>query len=564
MLLNFHVKNLALIDESDIYFDEGLNILSGETGAGKSIIIDSLNFALGGKLDRSLLRDNDDYSLVEAVFETDSKAVCEKMKELGISFEDGQIILSRKVLKNRVLSKINGENVSVSVLKEISGLLIDVHGQQEHQSLNDKRNHLKILDEFGKEKISKLKEITSDCYKRYSELKNELDKLSIDEESRKREIDFLEFEINEIESATLINGEDDNLEADYKKLSNGKKIINSVNKCHQLISEGNNSAANSIGEGMRLISKVAEYDVNLSNLLDSLSNVDSLLNDFSRELSDYISENEFSEEEFEEINQRLTVINNLKSKYGDSISDILASLEEKRKRLDTLVNFETYKESINKKLKNAEKDLVDASLKLSECRKKISTKLVKEITKALLDLNFLQVSFNMEFRKTLDYSANGFDDAEFIISTNPGENLKPLGKVASGGELSRIMLGIKTVLADTDNIDTLIFDEIDTGISGRTASMVAKKMAYIARRHQVICITHLAQIASMADSHFLIEKKINKNEGTTSSIIKLSNDAIITELSRLVGGTDITDAILSSAIEMKDNANIIKKEIEKG
>lgn len=560
MLLSLHVKNLALINESEVYFGDGLNILTGETGAGKSIIIDSINFALGSKINRELMRENSDYALVELIFLVKNKNLQSKINQLGIETEEDQIIFSRKLINGRSISKINGETVSATILKKISGILIDIHGQHEHQSLLNKKKHLEILDEYGREQIVSAKEKVSTLYDQYHEYYTELKNMKSDEESRKREVSFLQYQINEIDIANLELGEDEELEKKFKRLSNGKKILEAVSVSYEKTGYDNMGAGELIGNAAKELLSIADYDEKIKNLSDILLETDSLLNDFNRELSDYISENEFSEEDFYNIDNRLNLINNLKNKYGNSIEKILSKRDENEKQLDKLINYELYVTQLEEKIENIKSQLEKESEKLSKIRKKYSKELTKKVKDVLKELNFLQVDFDMIFEKMDNYTANGFDDAEFVISTNPGQKPRPLSKVASGGELSRIMLAIKTVLADSDDIDTLIFDEIDAGISGRTAQMVSEKMALIGKKHQVICITHLPQIAAMADSHYLIEKSI-LNDGTVSCINRLNEDESTQELCRILGGVKITKAVISTAREMKEMAKNIKKSL---
>ena len=558
MLLNLHVKNLALIDEIEVDFTEGLNILTGETGAGKSIIIGSIGVALGGKAPSGLVREGAEYGLAELVFTVDNKAQEEKLKELGVVPEDGQLIFSRKLTGGRSICKLNGETVTAGTLREAGSLLLDVHGQHEHQSLLHRKKHLEILDEFGKKEIKAKKSKTAEEFKQYKKLKEELLSLSLDEEQRLREISFAEFEIAEIDNAALKPGEDEVLESDYRLLMNGRKIMDSATEAYGLTGyESQAAAGETVGRALRSLIDAAKLDERLAGLTEQLQDIDALLNDFNRELSDYVSEADFSEEAFQKTEERLDIVNRLKAKYGSSIDEVLRYREEKERRLNELQDYENHKKRLEEDLKESEKRLKKLSDELSECRKKHSKALCREIRTGLEDLNFLNVKFEMDFTRLQDFTAGGTDEAEFLISTNPGEPLRPLSKVASGGELSRIMLAIKTVLADGDEIGTLIFDEIDVGISGRTAQKVSEKMALIGRNRQVICITHLAQIAAMADRHFVIEKNVVKN-GTNTFIRTLNRKEMVMELARILGGAQITETVEKSAAEMKELAERAK------
>ena len=555
MLQNLHVKNLALIDETEVEFGPGLNILSGETGAGKSIIIGSINLALGEKVQKEMLRDNGESALVELIFFVEDADTIEAIRALDIEMEDDTVILSRKITGGRAIGRINGEAVSASKMKAVASLLIDIHGQHEHQSLLSKKKHLEILDTFAKESLGDKKEKLAQCYQEYRKLKDELEHANLDGEERARELSFLEYEVKEIEDAQLTVGEDEELEAVFRKYSNGKKIMDAVGAANAATSEDDESASERIGRALRELSSVSAYDERVKEMEEQLTEIDNLLSDFNHELASYLSDEEFDEETFYETEKRLDLINHLKSKYGNTIADILKYGEEKAERITVLNDYDAYLAGLQKNVSEKEKQLEQLSRKVSDIRKKESKKLTESIKNALLDLNFLDVQFMMEFAET-DYTANGIDDAQFLISTNPGEPVEPLGKVASGGELSRIMLAIKTVMA-SDKIGTLIFDEIDSGISGRTAQMVSEKMNALGRSHQIICITHLPQIAAMADSHFLIEKSV-ENQATVSKIHKLTDEESVEELARMLGGVEITDTVLENAREMKQMAYMKK------
>ena len=557
MLLNLHVKNLALIDECEIDFSKGLNILTGETGAGKSIIIDSVNMALGSKVPKDIIRKDADYGLVELVFTVENNKQVDKLKELDVFVEDNQVIISKKILNQRSISKINGETVSNSLVKEVSSILIDIHGQHEHQSLLNKKKHLEILDEYSREKSISIKENIQKLYKDYISYTNELENNTINDEEKNREISFLNFEINEIEDADLKIGEDEFLEKEYKRLANGKCIVETLSKVYDLTGYDGNAAGAVIGRAVKEIDTVTEYDSLIADAAGILSDVDAILNDFNRTLSDYMAENDFSESEFKEVEGRLDKINSLKAKYGKTIENIIEAKEEKKDRLKKLEDHDEYILELKERINKTKEALENECHVLSKIRKENSKDLIKAIKDNLIDLNFLQVEFDIDFRKLDHFTSNGTDEVEFMISTNPGESLKPLGKVASGGELSRIMLAIKTVLASSDDIETLIFDEIDTGISGRTAQKVSEKMSVIGRNHQVICITHLPQIAAMADTHFLIEKSF-ENNSTVSSVKKLNNDEAVEEIARILGGAKITDTELNNAKEMRELAKSTK------
>ena len=552
MLENLHVKNLALIEEEDITFLDGLHILSGETGAGKSIILGALGLALGGKAPKEMLRDNEQEALVEAVFRVTSDRQRQELMEADVSVYDDQVILSRRISETRSVAKINGETVPANKLKQVGSVFIDIYGQQEHQSLIHKKKHLELIDDYAKAEIGQLKSELKSAYKEYVEKKQELDSANMDESSRLREISFLEHEIEEISSASLKVGEDEELEAKYKKMSNSKRIMEALGIARNNTAD-TGGASDMIGRAVRELMMAANYDSDIESLSGMLSEVENLLGDFNRELADYMSDAEFDGEVFADIESRLNSINRLKDKYGSTIELILETLDEKVTRVDKLRSFEDYYNNLKKECQMAQDRLEELSLQLSIIRKENAKKFSKLLQQALQDLNFLDVQFDTKFERLSDYTMDGIDDVEFMISTNPGEALKPLKDIASGGEMSRVMLGIRTVMAENDNIDTLIFDEIDAGISGRTAQAVSEKLKMVSKGHQVICITHLPQIAAMADQHYLIEKSV-LDGSTISSIQALDYHDSVKELARMLGGAEITQTVLDNAKEMKDLA----------
>lgn len=558
MLHNLYVKNLALIDEIEVEFTKGLNILTGETGAGKSIILGSVNLALGGKYSADIIRKGAEYGYVELTFFVENKTQAEALKRKDIFPEDGVVVLSRKLMSKRSISKINGETVPIALLKEAASILIDIHGQHEHQSLLYKKNHLTILDAFAKENIKQVKEKLAKAYLIYKEQKEELEEALTDEKERNKEIGFLEFEIQEIRQAKLSRQEDETLEETYRRMTNGKKIVGNLEEAYEYTGGTNSeTASEAISRALRCMQEAAGCDGQAQDMFQQLAEIDSLLNDFNRELSDYKMSFDFSEETFFEVETRLNEINRLKAKYGNSIEEILEYCDKKEERLLKLQDYDAYLAQLQKKVEETEAEVKHYSNQLSLLRKEESVKLAEAIRKGLRDLNFLDTQFEIVFRELGTYTVQGTDEVEFMISMNPGEPVKALGDVASGGELSRIMLAIKSVMAEKDQIETLIFDEIDVGISGRTAQKVSEKMSFIGRNHQVICITHLAQIAAMADAHYAIEKQVEDGV-TKSKIFRLSKEQEIEELARILGGAKITDTVMQSAAEMKELAERTK------
>ena len=559
MLHSLHVKNLALIEETEVEFGEGLNILTGETGAGKSVLIGSVNLALGARFDKEMLRSGADSALVELTFSyEEDEALDELLKELDIPVEDGYITISRRMQVGKSISKVNGETVNTKQIKEIAELLIDIHGQHEHQSLLHKKKHLEILDAYGKEEAAQALGDVADLYRKVTNLKSQIEAESMDETAKRREQSLLEFERDEIESAHLTEGEDETLESDYRRLVNSKKITEALAESYRFTGNDDaNGAGNSLSRALRCVNSVCEYDEQLEQLSVQLSQIEDLLSEYNRDVSAYLSDLEFDGNDFYQIEERLNVINRLKDKYGQTIGDIMVAYEERVERLEKLADYDAYMSGLQGQLVSLEKELEAACKKLSEIRKKNARTLCQELIHSLENLNFLTVQFDIAIGAK-EVSANGYDDVEFLISTNPGEKMKPLGQVASGGELSRVMLAIKTVLAGKDSIDTLIFDEIDAGISGKTAWKVSGQLSVVAKAHQVICITHLPQIAAMADSHFLIDK-VTDSTTTMTKIRGLKDAEQLQELARLLGSDEVTEASLANADELRRQALQLKE-----
>lgn len=554
MLVQLHVKNLALIEEIEVEFGPGLNILTGETGAGKSILLGSMQLILGGKMSREMIRDNASFALVELIFQVENEKAREALVEMGLELEEDQIVLSRKITGTRSICKINGETCTIAQMKAAVSHLLDIHGQHEHQSLlyNDKQ--LAILDAYGKETLQGLLAQVKSAYETYQTCVKKLSAMDMNEEQRKREMAFLEFEIGEIEEAALREGEDQELERRYQKLNNGKRIAEALGMVKGLTGyEDMQGAGEQIGQALRELSRVVVYDEALSGMESALMDIDGLLNDFARELSSYLEDLTFDEESFYQVERRLDQLNTLKAKYGRTLGEVLLYQKRQQEKLENLARFEENLEALKKEKNAAEKILEKKSNELSLARKEYSKALEKKIIEGLQDLNFLDVRFSIAFTRRSNYTDHGFDKVEYVISTNPGEPVRPLNKVVSGGELSRIMLAIKAILADRDDIETLIFDEIDTGISGRTAQKVSEKMAVIGAHHQVLCITHLPQIAAMADTHFEIKKSVEGQE-TATRIYPLDEQASIWELARLLSGAELTKAVEENAREMKQLA----------
>lgn len=558
MLESLYVKNLALIDEAEVNFTGGLNILTGETGAGKSIIIGSVNLALGAKTDKDYIRTGAEYALVELTFHL-NEPQCAAVKEMDLSVEDGNIlVLQRKIMPGRSICRVNGENVSAGQMKALAGCLLDMYGQHEHQSLLKPARHKMLLDEYAGEEIQAFRQKLKEHYKTYKQIHTELAASVSGEADRKREEDLLRFEVNEVEAAALVCGEDEQIEKSYRRMVNAKRVKESAQFVHGLTGyEGGSCAGEAIGRALRELKNAGSYDETAMPLIEQLTDIDNLLNDFNRSMAEYRESLEFDDEEFLRAEERLNTINHLKSKYGNSIEEILKALEEKQRRLLQLADYDAYRSGLQERMKEEEKEILSLCETISLGRKKAAETLSGKLKTAMEDLNFIDVDFSIEVEREEEFSEDGYDRIVFLISTNPGEQKKPLHQIASGGELSRIMLAFKTVFADKDGTDTLVFDEIDTGISGKTAWKVSEKLGSLSRNHQIICITHLPQIAAMADTNYLIQKK-RKEDRTVTDIERLDESKSLNELARLLGSGTVTDAVMTNAKEMKELAEKTK------
>lgn len=558
MLLSLRIKNYALIESEEIEFGSGLNILTGETGAGKSIILGALALALGEKANKEALKNEAEEALVEAIFSIDSDEMREKLAELDVETYDDQVILTRKVSATRAKAMINGESVPSQKLHMVGSLLLNIFGQHEHQTLLKKEKHMEIIDSFGGDELAALKEKVGECFERYTKLHQEYESMLSENTNREKDLLYLNHEVEEISNANLKEGEDEEVENEYRRMKNSQKIMEAVGEAYSRTSDDGASAL--LGGAISSLQKALEYDESLSDAYSVLSDADGLLNDFNRLMSDYISEASFDGAYFQEIESRLDLINNLKAKYGSTIEAILEALEEKQKEIEKIENFDGYLEKLKSDLAEAEKEYLAAAENLTKMREISRDNLLEMVRFNLKDLNFTNTEVEMPFERSETFRKNGLDTGELLVSLNAGEPLRPLREVASGGELSRISLAIKTCVASKEETETMIFDEVDTGISGRTAQKVAEKMVMLSRTAQIICITHLPQIACMADSHFVVEKEVI--DGSTISFIKkLYNNDMVEELSRMLSGDVVTETTRDNAREMIENAEHIKASI---
>ena len=472
--------------------------------------------------------------------------------------QDGDVIISRKIMPGRSQIKVNGMICTVSQVKSIASLLIDIHGQHDSQLLLKESSHLDMIDLYGGSTVSDVRKRYDVVYKQYREALLQLEQMDTDEESRQREISFIEFELHEIASADLKRGEDEELESRFRKMSNSQRIISDLSTAVQLLSEGSDNVMDMMGIAVKSVIEASSFDESLKSVADSCSCAEDMISDVCRQISDYVNDSSYDEEEYKEVEERLDMINSFKLKYGRTIDDILEYADKRQEKLDALYHYDASLAQLKETVHEKEEELQKLADELTAARKKAASGFCKKVSEGLSELNFLNHEFNAEFEQTGHFTSNGGDSVKFMISTNVGEPLKPLSKVASGGELSRIMLAIKTVMAGKDDTQTLIFDEIDAGISGRTAQLVGEKLKQLSCGHQIICITHLPQIASMADTHFVIEKTAS-GDVTTTDIRQLSDENSIDELARLLGGSAITDAVRNNAAEMKNMAKAFLK-----
>lgn len=555
MLLELNIENFAIIDKIRVNFTKGLNVLTGETGAGKSIIIDAISLVLGGRADKEYVRSGYEKTTIEALFSIEYiKDIEELLKEYGIQNEiDNTLLITREIFNTgRSTSRINGRTVTLSMLNNITDKLIDIHGQHDHQSLLRKEKHLEFIDSLGDEELTKNIEKVKKEFESLQVLKNRLKALAQDEMEKERKIDLLRFQIEEIDEARLVEGEEESLILEHNVLSNSESIMQTLSEVLTSLDSdyrGEKSIIDELNNIYSNLFKISKHSDNIFSFSNIIESIIYQLEDLIREIRHYKDMVEYNPEKLRFLDERLELINRLKRKYGKTIKEILEYRNEVNKDLVVLLNSEKEIKEIRNKIEKLEANMNILCQELTKKRTCIAKEFEIEITKELSEVNMPKVKFKAMIEKNNYFSQNGLDKIEFLISTNPNEPLKSLSKIVSGGEMSRIMLAIKSILAEIDKIPTLIFDEIDTGISGRTAQIVGEKIAKISRNHQVICITHLPQIAALADSHYLISKKFVDDKSITE-ILKLNYDERIEELSRLLGGVSLTETTKQHAREM--------------
>lgn len=564
MLLELRIKNFALIDNVEMSFSKGFNVLTGETGTGKSILIDSINFILGDKQSKDIIRIGQDFAYVEGIFDNPSKTLLRLLSENGVD-KDELIIISREIsVSGRSISRINGKTVTNGFLKQVGRLLIDIHGQHEHQSLLNDDNHMDILDLFCKEKLKGLKEEFLSLYNETRKIERDIEKLTENEQNKLRRIDLLSFQTQEITKAKLRINEDEELSRQREILSNAEKINSILMEVYDRLYQGydSKSAHDEIGKVVVELDSIERFDDKIKAIKESLEEVYYKLEGIVEDVREYKDRINFNSEEFEELEVRLDLINKLKRKYGSTIEEILIYNDEAMNELSQIQKSEESLKELNEKKKENKSILYQMAKKIREIRLENAEKLSSMIMKELKYLGMEKAVFKVEVKEMEKLKENGMDNVYFTMTANPGEPLKSLSKVASGGEMSRIMLAIKSVIADIDRIPTLIFDEIDIGISGRTAQAVAEKMCLISKGHQILCVTHLPQIASMADNHFQIQKLVEK-EKTTTKVFRLELEKRIEELARMLGGAVLTELTRNHAKEVFELAMSMKEKIRK-
>ena len=560
MLENLHIKNVALIQECQVSFGHGLNILTGETGAGKSMLIDSLQFALGGRMGKDFLRRGQKMALVEALFSIKEGSFAQKLTDLGIEpEEDGTVLIARTLTDGgKTTCRINGSIVTVSMLRELAADLIDIYGQHEHQSLLNPSKHILLLDRFCNGNFHEILNIYQKNYEHRKEICRKLEELMGDEAQREQRLDILAFQKEEIEGAALTAGEEEVLTEKKKRLTHMERLMRLTIESTNLLYDGEDevpSACDSVSLAVDKLRECAALDPALEGYYSGLEDVYARLEDISRQVKRYSQNLEEDPTELELVEERLQTIYKMRRKYGGSIDAVLSFYEDITKELDFFENSQERILQLNKELKEVQRQLSVSAQGLTELRQEAAQRVAKQIEDSLKDMEMKNAQFSIQVSLRNEWNNLGQDKVEFLISPNKGEEVKPLSKIASGGEMSRVMLALKAVLVDADEIETFIFDEIDTGVSGRTAAKVGKKMRLIGEKRQILCITHLPQIAAMADKHFLIEKEI-KDDQTLTVVSNLEEDASVREVARLMGSAVVTETTLAAAKELREGKDI--------
>lgn len=568
MLSELIIKNFAIIEEVSISFEKGLTVLSGETGAGKSIIIDAIGLLLGGRGSAEFVRYDTEKAEIEGLFhiEDDHHPIFARCRDLGLDVDDEMIILKRDITASgKSICRINGKLVTTSILKEIGSLLVDIHGQHESQDLMNQEHHLSMLQQYDEKSILPLLTNYQEVYAQYISLKKQLKQLTENEQQMAHRLDLIQFQLTEIQNANLKENEDDQLTEERLKIANFERIYKSLVDAYQSLSQ-DGSGLDSVRSSMYSLESVTSIDPDIKEMHEGISSSFYMLEDISYRLRDSIEQMEYDPNRLNEIETRLSEISMLKKKYGQSVTDILKYAEGIEQELDKIQHKDKHIEKLDKELKISTMHLIEAGLKLSEKRKELAQHLTIDIHKELKELYMEKTTFEIVFtteegsesdpilnNSNVKFNKSGFDQVEFYISTNPGEPLKPLAKVASGGELSRMFLALKSIFTKHQGITSIIFDEVDTGVSGRVAQAIAEKIHKVSVNSQVLCITHLPQVASMADTHLFITKIIDGNR-TKTSVRPLQNEQKIDEIARMIAGVEITEVTIQHARELIEQA----------
>ena len=562
MLVVLNIKNFALIQELSVEFGAGFNILSGETGAGKSILIDTIDYVLGGKFSKDLIRYGEDKTYVEAIFDIENDEIYTLLNDLNIEADELLVVSRETTISGKSIIKVNGKTIVLSQLKKIREKLLDIHGQHQNQSLLSKGTHILYLDEYNSENISPLLEQFEIFKNRYSEIEDKINELKGNED-REKLLDYIKFQIEDIEKAKLKPGEEEDLREQYNILANAEKISSSLINSYNYLN--NNPQGNSVLELLsKVISELSHSEMHLEKIKDKRVQVEEayyLLEESTRDIRDIANEVYYDENELAAINERIYEISLYKKKYGNSIDEILQFLEKLKNQYDEFINSEEIILKLKKELSVIEKEMKDIGLKLHEFRCMSAKDLEVRIKEELSYVGLEKAIINIDVNLSEEANSRGYDDVQFLLSANPGEPLKPLEKVLSGGELSRIMLALKCVFVDKDKIPTLIFDEIDTGISGAIGKRVGEKMYQVSIKHQVLCITHLPQIAALSDNHYFVSKKV-ENGKTFTQIRMLNEEDKVCEIAKMIGGDNLSDVAIDNSREMVKLADIKKKEIK--
>lgn len=559
---NLQIQNVALIANADLSFGAGLNILSGETGAGKSMLIDAINFVLGERPGKDFIRSGENAARVDALFSTRHQDVAGHLQELGVAADSGGALQISRVMSaaGKSVCRVNGKTVTISMLKELSAHLVDVHGQHEHQSLLNAARHITLLDMFCGPALGEEKSALNGLIGEYREVSHRINELTGAAGDGNARLSMLRFQCEEIEGAKLRQGEEEELLERRGRLVHLERLTNDSFEALALLSESDGPqmpATQQIGKALRLMRDIAELDNPRAGLADSLEEVLAQLTEIARDVKHYAGDLEHDPRELDDLETRLDLIHSLKRKYGGTVADVLASGKAARREMETLETSGETLAALSAEKKKLTRKIMGHCEAMSALRKESAARVTAQIVSVLRELGMKDAAFDVAVERKSAFGANGFDKVEFLISPNAGEPLKPLAAIASGGEMSRVMLALKTVLSDADSIETLIFDEIDAGVSGRTAQKVGEKLALIGSKRQILCITHLPQIAAMAVDHFLIEKRTEVGR-TTTHVTQLDHESSVNELARLIGGARITDATMKAAGEMKAQGLALK------